>query len=300
MAKKRRLGDLFVVGGPFVITDPKGSVEVWLQKPSEIDDESILRRSNARKARFIRDADDLDSELYLSEYASVRSFGVREVLVGLAISEDLLRARARITAETQAEDEWSEEGYFQGLIDAWNGDPEDASNLGGLMAVWAAGEDQDDPRWAEAVATQGALERFSNQVENQVDAEETRLRRDWGEGQDDYEITPQLDAKLYDIVTRHMVQRTGEELFFTEYVRQQLYYSVREFDNHGQRYFSDVSEIDDLDHDVKLALSGALNALIVPADEGKDSEGITASSPSSEQPETEAESTSSGPEVAAA
>lgn len=280
--KRRRLSDLYVKGRELAPTDGNGEpVKVWLNKLNEVDRESCLRRANAAKARYMIEADNESSDQFAAMYAEARDVRSRDELVAFLISEEAQTARRRIEAEIAGtEDKWSEDDYLQGLIDAWIGDDENP----GLSATIV--EDPDDP---EAQRVSAELDKFEAQVRAELDVERNRLVKDW----EDVEI----DTLRRKAAHRLVELKAGEE-FIREFRRQQIFYAVREPNDHRKRYFATVAEVDDLDDELRLFLIEHYENLVVAPDEGKDSPPEEASSNLSEVPAADTEA--SGQEDAAA
>jgi len=282
--KRRRLGDLYVLGKEVVINDGLGeSVEVWIAKLNDVDRESLLRRSSAAKARFLMEGRDEQSETYQATWAQVVGFDDREGLISVVIADDVVKYRIRVEAEVSADEEtWGKEGYLQGLVDSWLGDPDNP----GLVVTHI--EAPDDP---EVVRVMSELERYNDEVMKRVNDEADRLQGDW-----EHVSEEELWAKA----AHKLIDRRAEEVFSKEYERQELFYSVREPDLHHVRYFATVSEIDDLDERIREQLLRVYNELVVDAIEGKDSPATTGSSNSSESPDAATTADPSGPEDASA
>lgn len=283
MKKRRRLSDLYIRGKEFSIDDGSGDpVVVWLQKPNEIDRESVLRRANAAKARYQIDSDHEEGELFVATLGSVRDFLDRDGMLDIAAAEQLFRLRERIEAELTEDDEgWGKDDKIKSLLDAWTGTDEEP----GLAAKFA--EDENDP---EAVRVKGEIEAFNADVDARVDRQKSEILTDW-------EDLP--DAELIRATAREILKRRADETFMREWSRQQVFYGVREPDDHQKRYFGTLVEVDDLDERVRAQLETTLNEMYVNASEGKDSPPTVLSSNSSGLPSEAAESKASGPDTAA-
>lgn len=275
--KKRRLQDLYVVGQELTIDDGKGPVVVWLQKLNPVENEDALRRANAMRARMLISRNNEDSEEFQVALGEAFDYGNRENLVDYLIENDVAEVRLSRTAEEEAKDKWSKDGYLQGLRDAWVGTPD----APGLKDVYV--ENKDDP---EASRVFGELKKFDNTVEAEIAGEKDRLRRDYeGMAEDD------LRRK----VAVRFVESRADAAWFREYARAEVYYATREPDKHKQRYFETRREVDELETAVLLSLQKAYAALKVDPLEGKDSGETEDSSPSSESPEPVVTDLFSGP-----
>lgn len=282
MRKRRRLVDLYVRGKELSVDDGTDDpVVIWLQKLNEIERESILRRANAAKARYMIECDDETSELFVASYGSVREFLNREAMVNLIVTEDVVKARARFEEQAFAdEDGWGKDQKLKGLVDAWSGDDDNP----GLAAAFA--EDPEDP---QALEVKAQLDQYEKELESRVDEEHQRLAKEWEDASLD-EVTR--------LATTEILKRRGDEAFMKEWSRQQIFYSVRNPDDHHKRYFGTVAEVDDLDDKIRTFLEDKCNALFIEPAEGKDSPASPASSNLSEPPSEAEVSVPSGPAAA--
>lgn len=276
--KQRRLGDLYVRGKELAPDDGNGPVKVWMAKLNEVDREAALRRANAAKARYLIDTDNEESDVFAAAYGDIREFEDRETLIRFIIGDELARARRRIEAErANDEDTWGKEGYLQGLYDEWTGTDESP----GLKETF-----ETNPGDPDVERVKAELDRYREEVDDEVRAYGERLEKDW------------VDVDLDTIRRRaahELLQLRANEAFVREYQRQQLFYSIRDAANHRQRYFSNIGEVDDLDDEVRVYLIDQFNSLMVDHVEGKDSPPPAASSNSSDSTDQP-----SGPETAPA
>ena len=280
--KRRRLADLYVKGREIGLDDGSGEpVIVWLQKLNGVDRETCLRRANAAKAKFMIEADSEDSEIFQAMYAEVRDMQDREGLIGVVVAEDVTRHRQRIEAQRAADEEtWGKDNYLQGLVDAWIGDDDSP----GLAATQA--EDPDDPEVTRVLAE---IERFETEVTTETKSYTSVLFKDWEEVKDE---------DLWRKASHRLLELKGTEIFNREFDKQQIFHCVREPDNHGQRYFGSVKEIDDLDETIFTKLITHYSNLVVDLVEGKDSRASQPSSTSSDPSPAEEAQPDSGLQVA--
>lgn len=277
--RRRRLGDLYVRGKEVSVDDGEGdSVTVWIQKLNELDRDTLIRRANAAKARYRLEADREEGELYLATLTSIRDFVDREGMIAIIIAEDSAKTRQRIEAQmTHDKEGWGKDNKIQDLIDAWTGDGDSK----GLAAMYA--EDENDP---EAVRVKGELEAFETDLDNVVREELLQLEKEWADAS---------EADVIRAAAKEVLKRRADEEFMREWQRQQIFYCIREPDDHQARYFGTLPEVDDLHDKVREVLNKECNALFVDPGEGKDSPATPAPSISSEPPVTADPSTPSGP-----
>lgn len=276
--KKCRLADLYVTGVPCVLKNEKGTkaAEVWVQKPGQVEHDASLRRANAARARVLMFRNDPDSEDWQAAYSEVVDFGDRDQIIDYIISKKAAERRQTVQARIAAEEPWSEDDYLQGIYDAWEGDGEDL----GLKAVYA--RDPEDP---EALRIFNEMKKFRDAVDEQLNPEIDLLRQEQG-GLTDEEVRRRATDRL--------LESKADQVWLRELNRSELFYAVREPEDHSERYFSSRAELELIDPRIIGQLADAYRDLVVDPDEGKDSAGTGDSSASSEPPETEATEPSSG------
>jgi hypothetical protein len=275
--RRRRLGDLYVRGKEFTVDDGTGDpVTVWLQKLNELERDAVLRRASACKARYLLDAEQEETELFVGTMSSVREYVDRPGMIDIVIGEDLVKAQQRIEAQiTHDENGWGKDNKIGDLIDAWTG----SDDTPGFAAAFA--EDENDP---EALRIKGEVEAFEADVARAVEEERQRLIAD---------CEDKPENELSRLAAHQILKRRADEEFMKEWNRQQIFYAIRELDDHHKRYFGTLQEVDDLHDYVREMLERQCSLLFVEASEGKDSPLVTNSSTSSE-PTDEATPVDSG------
>lgn len=282
--KKRRLGDLYITGREFTVNDESGlePVTVWLQKLNAIEAEHCLRRAGAARSRVFMKCRDKESLEFQDIYSDMIGFE-RDTLVGLVIREQVAEAVSSAEAELAAEDEWSKDGYLQGLRDAWVG--EDGAE--GLSRAYEDGEISE--QYDEAKRTLDELTRFSTSAQKRADVRIEAIKRDYA--------TTSLD-ELRERAVEQNIGTRADSAWFTEYRRSQLFYGAREVDNHAKRYFEKREEVDQLAAPLLEQLYNEFEDLMVSVVEGKDLPPTQDSSPPQEQQGAGETAASSGPVVA--
>lgn len=283
---KRRLEDLFVRGDFVTFTDGKGEpITVWLQKLSPIEMSSAIRRANAARARVRALKNDRDSEEFLDLWAEVLEWERTEDLVDYLLAEPQVRIEERIEAELGAEGEWGEEGYLQGLRDAWADGGRDAYIV-----------DPTSPEGVAAARTLAELERFAAEAAERCAPEIAQARAE-------LEALPltELQERALDRVIRY---RASTE-WIEEMHRAEIFYGTHEAVPDAKepdkwvathkRYFDKRDEISRLQGEVLRPLFEKYAELAVDVMEGKGSGETPTSSDSSEQLPEPAMGNSSGP-----
>ena len=265
MTKKRRLEDLYVRGRELPVDDGSDDpVVVWLQKMNPLEHEKAIRKAGAAKAKVLMAARDKDSEEWQEAYADVADLGDTSPLVDYLISDDVARFQEAKEAEISYAEEWAKDNYLQGLRDAWE-DPDKP-----LSHVYLKDPEDEEARrvWLE-------LKRFADQVQEEVQPQIENLRRDY-EGAD--------EERLREKALQRFIELRSGLAWLREYRNCEVFFSVRELDDHRKYYFTSRDQVDSLAPQVMAQISTAYQELNVEVMEGKGSLKIPSSSPSSEPP----------------
>jgi hypothetical protein len=249
---KRRLSDLFVTGEEVVFDDGDGdALTVWVQKLTPAETQLAVERSRPSKTKIIsikKLPDDHHLKLrYLDELESA-GFEEKIDFIKFLIRSKLDEARISAQERVAAEEEWSKDDYLVGLQEAWNEE---------LQAKWVDSGDEDD----DANRVYNELKRYTDQVMNEVKTAEQ-------------ELINELDDLSLEALQRRAVNRLiethGDNALIAEFRKQQLFYAVREGDNHKKRYFENIEEIDTLPGVIYTRLLNTYSELSVDSFEGKD------------------------------
>lgn len=258
LAKRRRLADLYVRGKELEIDDGsgEGSVVVWVHKISPLENKNAMDLANAARARLMaaRFAEDDDQiRLALSSEAEMSGlFSSRETICDYIYSAELLKARQSHEAELGADEEWSKNDYLEGLRTSWHG----TDDTEGLKDKYAL-----NPEDPEAAPVFAELKRFVQHVEELLERDRGRFRRE-----EDRTTDQELRHRVIDM----LIENEADQVWYSEYKKQQVFYSVREPSLHEQRYFQSVEELDKLDVKVLKTLMDTFEEVNVEPAEGKD------------------------------
>lgn len=257
----RNLADLYTLGKEVKINDDGGGepVVVWMSKLRTFQAEKALKKANAARAIRFSITKDKESDDYLSIVSLSHDID-REQMVKDVAGKDLVAKYQALEAQLGAEDEWAKDDYLQGLKDAWTG--REGPNL---SFRWA--EDEDDP---EAKRVHDELEKFANELQKRYDSDEKIIL-------DSYDSIP--EDKLREQWVADRIEWDANDAWFREFKLQELFYSIRDPQDHKKYYFGSRDEIDELAQEVLLVLISEYNALAVDVQEGKDSPSIQSSSP---------------------
>lgn len=254
MNKTKKLFQLYVTGNPVTIGDDDGNEEtLWIQKLNQHENESAYRKANAKRAKFILDKRDADSQAILElrgEYEALLDDG-REPMVTYLANEKIGSAYEAREAELAASDEWSKDGYYQGLLDSWNDE---------MAERYARRDDGDEPD-EEAIKVFDEMKRFTEELEKILLSEK--------EDHMAY-FEAMSDEKLEKLLIEKLIAGEADSIWLNEYKMQEIYYACRDFSNHTVRYFDSRDELNKIDFNVLIALLSAYRDLNVELTEGKD------------------------------
>jgi hypothetical protein len=270
--KKRRLGELYQVGKMLTFDDGEGeAVQVYLRKLNTIDMEKALRQANGARAAVLAARKDIKSSAYMdTKYAADLQLSTKTACISLLAEKKVAEKRGSVEAEVQDEEEWSKEGYLQGLWDAWSG---------GLNKR----DVEQDP---EAKRVLDELNRYEEQVKKVLDGYREEAERDF---------TDKSPSELYDLALDVFFDRQADLAWFSEIRRSEVFMAVRDPDEHGSPYFESREEVDQLATPVIQRLQEEYQTLTVDVMEGKDSRPTEDSSKSSAPSEAVVTSNTSGP-----
>lgn len=265
---RRRLGDLYVVGKEVSFDDGTGDpIVVFVRKLNPIEHETALKRANAVRASLLVDYRNPDSEASRELQAELLDYD-RDELVHMLVEEERATHRPVIEAEVEAREDWANEGYLDGLIEAWND---------GLSDKHVAGpkdpeSPEKDEEYQEALKIHGEMERLLEEVDEELDAHIEAYEKDLEELSED-ELRKRSEKS-------RMNMKINSE-WFTEFRRCELWLCVKEKDR-KTNYFQDRNEIASLPLEVMSRLVSEYKALSMEPAEGKDSRAQDDSSASSE------------------
>jgi hypothetical protein len=271
---KRTLRDLYVVGQELSLDDGNGSVEVWIQKLNPVDHRHAVSKADASRARLLAVRSTPESDDYFAILNGVLDY-TKENLVNLLSAVESVRITPFKRAEVGGRDEWADEGYLEGLEEAWDSEISDRF--------------VEDPADVEAKRVHDEIDRFLAMVaEEMTDALD--VYRDG--------IGSMAFQELQDMAVVYEVKNAADMAWIQTYYRWEVFYGVRQLHDHRKRYFDEASELDDLNGTLLSTISQAFRTLTVDPTEGKDLAGSPPSSVSSELSVREATPESSGPTAA--
>lgn len=246
--KKRHLRDLYVRGTVHTIDDGDGEPEsVFLKKLNLNENEEAVRLANAERSSYIAASRDPSSQKYKDVLAEVYETD-RDILVDYLIAEPLAKHRESVEAEISANPEWEKDNYLQGLHDAWNKGLRDKYHL-----------DNEDEEASKVFAE---LRRFAEEVDTVIEGYSKSLKAEY-DGMSDEELNPKA--------TEQLLKNQADMAWVDCYRKAELLFAVRDVDDHKERLFESLADIDELETETFLNLLRAYREMNVEPQEGKDS-----------------------------
>jgi chemotaxis regulatin CheY-phosphate phosphatase CheZ len=268
------LADLWQVGKPHTFEAPEGVVTVWLQKLTPAEQDDCYKRGRARRAVVMAGGRDKTSDVYVTALQDAYETGDSKAMIGYLTADAANRRLEQVRAEAAAVDEWSKDGYLEGLRQQW-----DAELAERFLS---------DPTDPEAARVFEELSRFNQQIAGRLDDVKAELARDW-EGYS--------EEQLRDETTTRLIADAATEAFLSEYHRCEMWKGTRRDADHSLHYFESRAAVDVLSGEAFMQLRAAFLDLNRTVMAGKDSPASPASSASSE-PSDEAETPASSGLVA--
>ena len=256
--RRRRLSDLYVRGQEVELNDGEDAdpVVVWVHKISPLENKQAMDQANAIRAklmaaRFVCDESEVRLTIF-SEAEMAGLFAERGRMIDYIKDEEITQARMSIEAQLADDEEWKKNDYLEGLRESWNGTEDD----GGMRKRYAM-----NPEDPEAKAVFDELKRYVEKVEELLERERKRFRR---------EEDRTTDQELRNQVVDKLIESEADNVWYGEFRKRQLFYSIREPEAHDQRYFQSVDELDMLDEQVVGMLLEKFDEVNVSVSEGKD------------------------------
>lgn len=248
---RRRLRDLFVVGKLVTVDDSTGDpIEIWVQKLTPYEAKQSVDRSNAARAKVralrFKDEDDLRATIAGDEDLD-GFFDSRDAMINMLNATKLSEERQSTEAELAEQEEWSKDGYLEGLREQWT--PK--------MEARYLVDDTD----AEANAIHDELDRFRLLVEEKMAGTRTALARKYDD---------QSDEELMKLTIDQMIDLQADDAWVLEFRRQEMYCSVRDPEDHDGYYFESADEVDFLAGETRRRITQEIDSLSVDPSEGKD------------------------------
>jgi len=233
-------------------------VSIWVQPPSPIQRDMILRAAGSAQARaLLRHQRDKDSEEYLTSQAFLAQMSI-DTLIDYLVTMEGEQYRVEAIRDVLGRDEWKD---IDTLRDALTHFEELGDDL-----------DEDDPEYV------AVMERDFQYGEQVAERQET--------------ITDAA-RQSYRLMSREELERKGldrrkelvtSKAFMKEYEDQTGYYSCRDVDNHGDLFFESITEWRETDDTIKDAIKQAMTLFIQDGTEAKNSPRAASGSPQSTPP----------------
>ena len=258
MQKTPRLGDLFVVGKHFTVVGEgqdgeEIEIPVWIQKLNPSEHEKAFIAGNSARAVVFAMKNEHDREEKSKQYLSIVTeideiSEDRNALVDLLAMTKTMELRVRREQELAHEEPWSENNYYQGLVDAW---------LEELQERY-----EDNPEDPEAKRVQEELSKFNEIVDNRVAKERDRVVE---------ELLARPDEVLRKEAIEMIIESQADAIWVNEFRRHQIYYATRDPET-KHRYFEDVEEVFSLDPRIESQLNQFIDQVNVDSTTGKSSQ----------------------------
>jgi hypothetical protein len=119
--RRARLSDLHKGGHSTTFDAPEGTVEVWIEKPSEYQMKETVQKAGAARARLNAlkwKGQEDENRAAMETQAEIQGwFDDPEMVKNLLIAEDLGKISISIDAELRSTGEWGEDDYPK---DSWS------------------------------------------------------------------------------------------------------------------------------------------------------------------------------------
>jgi hypothetical protein len=256
---RRRLTDLYMVGQELSFTDDdledSEPIVIWLNKISPIQQRDAA--DNATKVRAgilsIKNAPSASAERLIYE-DQIYDLGLdeRTLQIEFLATNKLQEAETSNEERLAAEDEWADDQYLRSLQEAWND---------GAMEIWTSNPDGEDAETKEAVRIYDELKRFADQVTKASEDDRENILAEY-EHYSDEEIFKQTVDRI--------IESEADFAWMNEFACWQVFYAVRDPEDHSERYFENRDEVGYLDNRILTEIVREYRDMTVEGVEGKD------------------------------
>jgi hypothetical protein len=267
------LKDLVKVGTETVVTDSAGNeYELYIARPSSLQQEDARKKANASVARYRIEAKDPDSDVALSLRLAFEEMD-KEALVDMLLQYEKQDAQTKAYNEIlwQEGSEWNEDDKYLSLVNAIADRMTDIQKYNEQMEA-AGSDDRIQPFEDEQLkALLEEQKRFDDEVEQATEAELQGFRVK-------YEA---MDLEeLRDENIRQAEELEAKMRWYQEFQVRMLYYACRYSDDRKKFYFDDPEDVLELPQYVRSQLYGAYEDLEAGVGDLKNSLSLLSSSPS--------------------
>ena len=257
--KRRQLSDLYRIGymrsfrGPVQLEDDTiemVDIPIWISKLSQLEErECGNKASHARGALQAITRQPMDHSDWDDYRFKLLDYGLteRKDHILFLIESELDEFRTSAREKLSHEKEWSDDDYLISLEDAWN-----ASIYEKYI------EDSEDP---EAKRVFEALKKFMDQIDKEIEAEKINLIESFHDDSDE---------EVLNKVLKKLVESESNVAFVNEFRCWQVYFAMRDIEDHSKRYFGSRDELDYLDDNILNSLKEAFLEISIDSMEGKD------------------------------
>lgn len=252
-----KLQDLYRRGKEHTITDEDGNKAVfYLKKLNPIESKTALEKANASRARTLLQKRDSESDVYVNIAAELSELNEEELAASAAAPVLASKLRA-MEAEVASRDEWAEEDYLTVLKDSWE---ETYKEIYARTRGTTTDTDYSEEQVAEAERILAELERFDQQIQEEIDKETKRLIRD-----NKRLSREELEAKCIE----DAFDRRGNAAWVETFYQYQVYFATVDKKDKKTRLFESIDEVRSLAPEVYLELLAGYRGLEVDSTEGK-------------------------------
>lgn len=249
---RRRLTDLYVVGKELIFEeDSDDPIVLWLSKLSPVQQRDAADNATGKRAKLLALKQDPDSDprQIAVFWEQLEDLGVkdRDSMIEFLAAPKVQEAFAANEARIGSEGKWAKDDYLNALQKAWND---------GLSEKYATDEDDE-----EAKRVYDELLAFTEEVREATEEDKEDIL---------LEFTHLSDDELKKRTIDRAIDAEADFAWVNEFSRWQIYYAVRDPEDHKELYFTSRSEVDDLDPKVTNRILAEYNEMTVDPVEGKD------------------------------
>jgi hypothetical protein len=225
-------------------------IVVWLNKLSPIEQRDAADQATKVRANILAIKNSPNGVAERLNYEDqIYDIGIdsRELQVEFLAAEKVQEAEMSNEERIGAEDEWANDQYLVSLREAWND---------GMFEKWT-----EDPEDEEAKKIYDELKRFTDEVIAATADDRANIIAEYEHIADD---------EIFKSVVDKIIESEADYAWMNEFACWQVYYAVRDIDDHKTRYFESRDEVSCLDNRILTEIVREYREMTVEGVEGKD------------------------------
>lgn len=245
---RARLINLYNIGKEIQLSDDEGEFTVWVQRITDAQENEAVKKSKIVRAPIVALKRDKTNPERLEYLETLEDWHLADIdsMINILINPKVQEALESNMSRIAEEDEWAKDDYLITLQEAYNSGMKELHLL--------------EPDDKEAARIHDELMRYTKQVEDATEHD----RKEYT-----LEMLEKDPAVIQDQVIDIVINSTANAVQQEEFYRWQVYFSVRDPQDHNKLVFASREDIDLLSQENYQKLRDAYDDIKIEGLEGK-------------------------------